>query len=644
MAIVNVTSFDLLVFEWTIFEQNIETNTSMIHWNMYLNAGSYGAISSSASKAWSVTIDGTTYSGTNTVGIGNNETKLLASGAKMILHNADGTKTFSYSFSQEFNITFSGKKIETITGSGTDTLTAIPRAATIISAPNFTESDSPTITYSNPAGDKVIALQACISIVGGSGGDDIPYRDIPVNGTSYTFNLTTAEMATLRNAVKSGNSIQVRFYVLTNLGGTLYPSYITRTFSLNNASPIIGSFTAEDTSTQALALTGNKYYWIKGISDVHFSFQATGQSGATIATYSASCGNETIGSAYGTFTNVSTNVINATVTDSRGNTASSTFSPVEWIDYNGLTCTMTQAQLDVDGTLKFTATGVYFMGSFGATSNSLNMYYRYRLESASEYGEWTTLPLVASTNSYTATGTITDLDYRETYIVQLYAQDKVQTVYSDQYKIHKATPVFDWSEEDFNLNVPTYTPALVLKGKTGIYNQYPDNTAKDVIRVGDNYYLYIGTGGKSSNVGGTYVGGNTILLESNTYALIDAPSGVFINSSPLSDFVVEQGESGYWFYRKWNSGLCEMWGWCQASYQQSYYLSSYQAFPVALTEWISANGTLNAFSGNLAAYLGVNVKVECMNTGCNVWVQNPSSTFEAGATTGVSLHIVGKWK
>ena len=128
---------------------------------------------------------------------------------------------------------------------------------------------------------------------------------------------------------------------------------------------------------------------------------------------------------------------------------------------------------------------------------------------------------------------------------------------------------------------------------------------------------------------------------------VNIEGGLTVNGMPVvggSDYVVEQGESGYWFYRKWNSGLCEMWGWCTASYVQPYYMSTYQAFPVVLTEWISAIGTLNGFSGNLAAYLTTNVKVECMNTGCNVWVQNSNSSFEAGGTTGVSLHIVGKWK
>lgn len=35
---------------------------------------------------------------------------------------------------------------------------------------------------------------------------------------------------------------------------------------------------------------------------------------------------------------------------------------------------------------------------------------------------------------------------------------------------------------------------------------------------------------------------------------------VKIQGSPITDFVVEQGTTGIWTYRKWNSGIAECWG------------------------------------------------------------------------------------
>ena len=126
-----VTSWDTLKFSWEQTGQSIASNTTTINWKLQLISTGSGRIDSSASKSWSVTVNGTKYSGTNTVGIANNTTKTLASGSTTISHNSDGTKTFSYSFSQQFDITFSGSKIGTKSGSGSGTLNTIPRKSTL---------------------------------------------------------------------------------------------------------------------------------------------------------------------------------------------------------------------------------------------------------------------------------------------------------------------------------------------------------------------------------------------------------------------------------------------------------------------------------------------------------------------------------
>ena len=96
-----------LRFNWSQSSQSIANNNSVVSWSLQLIA-SGGSISSSASKSWSVTVNGSNYSGTNTVGVSNGQTKTLASGSTTIAHNADGTKSFSFSFSQQFDINYSG--------------------------------------------------------------------------------------------------------------------------------------------------------------------------------------------------------------------------------------------------------------------------------------------------------------------------------------------------------------------------------------------------------------------------------------------------------------------------------------------------------------------------------------------------------
>ena len=134
-----------LRFGWWQDSQSVANNSSVVGWHLQLIA-SGGSISSSASKAWAVTVNGSNYSGSNTVGISNGQTKTLASGSTTIGHNADGTKSFSFSFSQQFDINYSGVGwIGTKSGSGSGTLTTIPRTSSV-SSTNANIGENITIT------------------------------------------------------------------------------------------------------------------------------------------------------------------------------------------------------------------------------------------------------------------------------------------------------------------------------------------------------------------------------------------------------------------------------------------------------------------------------------------------------------------
>ena len=59
----------------------------------------------------------------------------------------------------------------------------------------------------------------------------------------------------------------------------------------------------------------------------------------------------------------------------------------------------------------------------------------------------------------------------------------------------------------------------------------------------------------------TYVSGQTAITADNLNAIQDELIRVGgAGTVPVVDYVVEQGTSGIWTYRKWNSGLAECWG------------------------------------------------------------------------------------
>ena len=97
---ITVTKNHYIRFSWTLKSQSVANNTSTVSWNMKLVADEYGYMVSSTAKNWSVTVNGTKYSGTVNITHNPGDTLTLASDTTTITHSADGTKTFNYSFSQ----------------------------------------------------------------------------------------------------------------------------------------------------------------------------------------------------------------------------------------------------------------------------------------------------------------------------------------------------------------------------------------------------------------------------------------------------------------------------------------------------------------------------------------------------------------
>ena len=120
-------------FSWETNAQSVANNTSVVVWKLQLISNNTDAvINSSYSKSWSVTVNGEKYSGKNHITLAGGETILLASGSTTIEHTTDGTKTFSYSFTQEIQVNFRvDGLVESLSGSGSGTLDRIARTSTL---------------------------------------------------------------------------------------------------------------------------------------------------------------------------------------------------------------------------------------------------------------------------------------------------------------------------------------------------------------------------------------------------------------------------------------------------------------------------------------------------------------------------------
>lgn len=529
-----------LIVEWSS-TPNTSANTSNVSVTVKLQ---YWTLSISAREDNYVSINGTKYyfdsSAISKTSASSTTTKTLTTKTATVAHNSDGTKSISIGAAFNLNATISGVNYGTVSTSKTVTLDEIARKATIDSAPNFTQNDNPTITYTNSAGSAVTSLKACISLEGTAA--DIPYRDISKTGSSYTFNLTSTELQTLYNATTGSNSRTVYFYVMTELGGEQYYSKLQRTFTIVDGEPII-TVSVYDTDSTTKALTGDNTKLIKHYSDARCNFTASGVNGSTIVDKKITCGTQTVtmgaSATNRTITDVTSGTFVFTATDSRGNTATKTVTRT-MVAYIPVTCNLKTGTPTADGNLVLNIYGNYFSGSFGASNNTLRVQYRLN-ENDAGYGSWITVSGVTGSGGiYSVDVSLTGLNYQSTYAIQARAVDKLDTALSAEQKVN-TLPLFDWGENDFNFNTN-----ITMRNATALSGTNPAGNQRSMVQLDANGNYYFGHGGYANEEGRTYYDGDYVYIRSN--------HGVYVNGKKLADFPYISGETGIWKYWKYANG------------------------------------------------------------------------------------------
>lgn len=118
---------------------------------------------------------------------------------------------------------------------------------------------------------------------------------------------------------------------------------------------------------------------------------------------------------------------------------------------------------------------------------------------------------------------------------------------------------------------------------------------------------------------------------------------VSINDDPIVDFVIEQGISGIWTYRKWSSGIAECWGYYEKTVSiagNGHTAMNLPAMPTLFTTspvvTVSGGGTANPaiFASYTRAYSA---------TGLDIYLHNLSGTA-LNNTGWINVYCIGKWK
>ena len=602
-----------LRFNWIQASQSIANNNSVVNWSLQL-ISTTGTISSSASKSWSVTVNGTNYSGTNTVGISTNTTKTLASGSTTVAHNADGTKSFSFSFSQQFDISYSGVGwIGTKSGSGSGTLSTIPRTSNV-SSTNANIGENITITINRASSSFTHTLTYAFCNLTGT-------IATKTSATSVSWTIPTSFYAQIPNAKSSWGRIICQTYSGNTLIGSSECRFDVYVKESTNKPTI--SATVKDINETTKALTGDENKLIKYYSTTRFSATTSPKNSATIKTISCiyngktfSTNNPSANSWTDLFSGSESGSYQFGVIDSRGFSNSVTVTKT-LINYVKLTCVLSVSNPTASGDCTLTINGNYFNGSFGATNNTLTIQYR------TNSGSWTNATATLNGNTYKATVNLTGLDYTQSYTFQAQAVDKLATVTTASQTV-KSTPIFDWGATNFHFHVPVF-----VKGGSLACENADGSKRISIATSSADSYIYNSVSKKSLQLrdnGDLDYENNPIFHNGNCTTSADSICRTWRYPNGMQISVVKV--SGTW-------NVNTAWG----SVYSSPWISG-QSFNIAFAE--APRVTINAYNDNGTTVMVCQCGKPTTTATGAIYLWKPTS--QTGIKTWVEYIAIGRWK
>ena len=599
MATINGTSVGGMALQIDYsYTQNTTANTSTVtaklqlvsHYALYATALSGSYISVGGSR--------TDYNTSISYGGSSTTTTVLATKTVTVSHNSNGTATCNLSGAFVMNGTYRGYSVGTMTVSSTITLPTIPRASglTVPTSINTGAALSGTVSPSSTSFNHKVELKI---------GSTVKQTITLATGTN-TFS------ATIPHSWLPSSTSGTISVVLSTYSGTTFIASTTKNVTANvpaSVVPSVSAFTA--TSSVTTGTFANLY--VQGKTTAKLTATATAGDGSSIAsyTYSGSGINTTVATNAATTSTLQTSgtqTYTVLVKDARGRTASKTVSITVYPYAVPSIGPVSVQRCDVNGNLTESGTyAKYTVNSAYSTVNSKNtrtVTVAYSSNNGSTYSAETTLQATTDTAS-TKTGVYGGGAFAisSAYVLRFTIKDTYGATKTITAPLQSAArPInirsngkgvsigamstkdaFECSfDADFNKNVNIDGNTTIGGTLTTIGSINPKNninmggangqTGELSIRFSNpttstyphNSYLY---GGNPSNVNaiGCYDGKNNRAIWSyndtnNSLSIGNGSAIIYFNGAKLSDFVVEQGTSGIWTYRKWNSGVAECWG------------------------------------------------------------------------------------
>lgn len=420
----NSSAYEFYV-EWTESEVNIENNTSKVTATSYIKCTAHTAYDNTT-YAHTVTIDGTVFT-VNVAGINLSAgvTKQLATGSKVITHNADGTKNITISANSPNLPNGAGYGPVKGSASGTAALTTIPRATT------------PTLSASTAD----LGTNVTINTPGASSSftHDLSYAIGNLSGTIATgvaTNTTWLIPKTLASAIATSTSGIVTITCTTKSGSTVIGTKtINLTVTIPNTSEFKPSIQAVTIKDDNIAVANKFNAYVQNQSKFNILFTRSGVYGSTIIADKITANNQSFNSNSAVTNAISgsgnQNIV-CTTTDSRNRSAEITTS-VNVLPYQApLISSFSAVRSNSDGTEN--NDGTYAKVTINANITALNnlnnksFKVQYKQSTASTW----TVQDVTPASGYTLNTSVVipNFSVDSTYNIQLLVQDFFATTQS----------------------------------------------------------------------------------------------------------------------------------------------------------------------------------------------------------------------
>ena len=259
---------------------------------------------------------------------------------------------------------------------------------------------------------------------------------------------------------------------------------------------------------------------------------------ADIVSYSTIWGNSSSTTKETTFTNgIDSNILNVSAKDSRNWVGSISYDITEnYINYIklGFKKFTLERPETTSNAINANINGVWFNGSFGVSTNTLELKFRYK-EKDGSYGEYQTITLTIENNTFSYSGSIGDAyDYQKQYDFEFVLTDKLMSVIAT-FNVEKGESIIRVAETYVlirgDLNVEGN---LNINGNANIDGNFTINNMPIMEIIKNNNGTYI----KYEN--GLLVQYGIIIAPSNqTYADLNFPTA--FSNSDILDIRIQAG-------------------------------------------------------------------------------------------------------